>query len=77
MFHDFYVSLGLDVSVVEVPYSDDAFSLLLLLPGKQTEFVAGGLERLEGNLDAQGWDKIVRGLRPVRVDLQVPIFTHR
>lgn len=37
---------GIDVTAVELPYAGKEFSLILMLPGKQTEFVAREFSKL-------------------------------
>ena len=49
----------------------------MLLPGKQTEFVAGGLTALEGRLDAEAWESLEGKFQDLTVDLKMPAFKHR
>lgn len=79
---DLYVGYDpeLDATVAEVPYGgeDDAeFSLILALPGKPGEFVAGGLSKLESKLTSETWNSLLHRMARRRVDLQVPLFDHR
>ncbi len=70
---------GLDATAVEVPHSSESLSLILILPGKQREFIAGGLSRLEARLlqSADAWPSLLRCLRPIKLDdLRVPAFKH-
>eukprot|EP00094_Tigriopus_californicus_P003673 TCALIF_03534-PA protein Name:"Similar to serpinb1 Leukocyte elastase inhibitor (Xenopus tropicalis)" AED:0.31 eAED:0.33 QI:0/0.12/0/0.55/1/1/9/0/922 len=68
---------GMDVSALELPYSDPALSLILILPGKQTEFIAGGLQKIESKLSVENWNELMTAFLPLDLDIQVPIFQHR
>lgn len=68
---------GMDVSALEIPYSDPALSLILILPGKQTEFIAGGLQKIESKLNVENWNELMTAFLPLELDIQVPIFQHR
>lgn len=52
-------------------------SLILILPGKQTEFIAGGLGHLEEKLTLESWKKLMQCFHPLQIDLQLPLFKHR
>ena len=44
---------------VEVPYKGGELSLILLLPGRTNQFLAGGLQQLEEKIDSDGWDRLL------------------
>ena len=44
---------------VEVPYQGGELSLVLLLPGRTSDFLAGGLQQLEGRIDSDGWERLL------------------
>ena len=44
---------------VEVPYKGGELSLVLLLPGRTNQFLAGGLDQLEQKIDSDSWDKLL------------------
>ena len=67
----------MDVTAVEVPYKTEILSLILLLPGKQTEFIAGGLGQLEDKLNAENWNSLMKCFQPLDIDFQMPLFQHR
>jgi len=62
---------GADYSAVELPYGGGAFSMVVVLPSEQTSarsWLAG--------LDAGGWEELVDGLTPGKLDLlAVPKYT--
>ena len=68
---------GLGASVAEVPYAGGDLSLMLVLPGKQSEFIAGGLAKIEGKLNASTWNGVLRKMAPYNLDLKLPFYTHR
>ena len=53
----------MDATAVELPYLGGEFSLILMLPGKQTEFVARELPWL-GMLKCLHWERGVVGSSP-------------
>ena len=67
----------MDVTATEIPYTNNELSLILLLPGKQTEFVAGGLKHLEDKLNVRNWNSLMKCFVPLNIDLQLPVFSHR
>jgi len=69
----------LDVTAASVPLlrSNPRLGLVLLLPGRQSEFLAGGLARLEHRLDEKTWQSLERCMIPIRAELRVPTFIHR
>jgi serine protease inhibitor len=67
----------MDVTAAELPYESGEFSLILILPGKQAEFIAGGLGKLEHKLNLDNWNSLMRSFQPLKVDLQLPLFNHR
>ena len=44
---------------VEVPYQGGELSLVLLLPGRTNQFLAGGLAQLEEKIDSDSWDQLL------------------
>ena len=67
----------LDATMAELPYKGRKFSLLLILPGKQTEFIAGGLSRIESRLNATLWNGLLKRMSPHTIDFKIPFFQHR
>ena len=67
----------LDATMAELPYKGGKFSLVLILPGKQTEFIAGGLSRIESRLNATLWNGLLRRMSPHNIDFKMPFFQHR
>jgi len=65
----------LDATVTEIPLKGGDLSIILILPGKLSEFVAGGLPRIEDNLTDQTWNQLLRTCVARSVDLEVPVFT--
>ena len=68
---------NLDATMTELPYKGGKFSLILILPGKQTEFIAGGLSRIESRLNATLWNGLLRRMSPHKIDFKMPLFRHR
>jgi hypothetical protein len=68
---------NLDATMAELPYKGGKFSLILILPGKQTEFIAGGLSRIESRLNATLWNGLLRRMSPHKIDFKMPLFRHR
>ncbi len=50
--------------------------MILLLPGRQSDFLAGGLAILEAKLTASAWNGLMSCLHPIRANLRIPIFSH-
>ena len=44
---------------VELPYKGGELSLVLMLPGRTDQFLAGGLEQLEQRIDSNTWDRLL------------------
>lgn len=65
----------LGATAVELPYQDGELSLVLLLPGKISEFVAGGLEKLEEKLNERSWNKLLKSFVSHQLELEVPALT--
>ena len=68
---------AMGVSVVELPYSGSHLSLILMLPGKPSEFVAGGLPKIEEKLNATTWNGMLGRMAPYNLNLKVPFYSHR
>ena len=64
----------LDVTTVEVPYEKDELSIIFMLPGKISEFVVDGLNRIEKVLDANSWENLLKSFVPQSMDLKVPLL---
>jgi len=65
---------GPGYQAVELPYGGGAFSMLVLVPYAFTG--TGDIRDFLRGLDASGWDQIVAGLHPTKVDLvSIPKFT--
>jgi serpin B len=63
---------GAGYQAVELPYGGGAFSMLVVVPHAFTTDTRAFLS----GLDADGWDDIVAGLNPTKVDLvSIPRFT--
>ncbi len=70
----------LDANAAEIPHKDPSLSLILVLPGRQREFLAGALPGLERRLLAstRSWSSLLRCLRPLNLsDLRLPALRHR
>ena len=68
----------LGATVAAVPYAKQLFSLVLILPGKPAEYIAGGLSRIESKLTNELWTTIMKRLQIVEhVSIQVPTLRHR
>lgn len=65
----------LDCTAVEVPYQGGELSLVLLLPGRTSDFLAGGLQQLEARIDSQGWERLLRSFVSQSLDLSVPTLS--
>ena len=68
---------NLDATMAELPFKGRKFSLILILPGKQTEFIAGGLSRIESRLNTTLWNGLLRRMSPHNIDFKIPFFQHR
>ena len=44
---------------VELPYKGGELSLVLLLPGRTNQFLAGGLTKLEDKIDSDSWERLL------------------
>ena len=63
---------NLDATMAELPFKGRKFSLILILPGKQTEFIAGGLSRIESRLNTTLWNGLLRRMSPHNIDFKIP-----
>ena len=59
-----------DVSVVDLPYKGDGFTMTFVLPKK-----VDGLDAVEKKLSADVFDKWIGAMASVRVDIALPKFT--
>jgi serpin B len=57
-----------ELQVVELPYEDERFAMVILMPGQ------GGFEGFAGQADQKELDNILSGLEPGTLDLRVPSF---
>jgi serine protease inhibitor len=68
---------GLGVTAVEIPYIKEDLSLILMLPGKISEFLVNGLDKIEENLDTNTWENILESFVLRNLEVQVPkLKTH-
>ena len=65
---------GLGATGVEIPYEEGEVSLILVLPGKISEFIAGGLDKIEDKIDNKSWENILKSFVSRNLELQVPVF---
>ncbi len=65
--HTFATFRADDYRAVDIPYGDSLFSLTVLLPDE-----GSSPEALLKELDASEWNRILAGLRPAEVTLQLP-----
>ena len=65
---------GLGATAVEIPYEEGEVSLVLVLPGKISEFIAGGLDKIEDKIDNKSWENILKSFVSRNLELQVPLF---
>ena len=42
-----------------MPYVGGELSLVLLLPGQISQFLAGGLDQLEARVDSDAWERLM------------------
>ncbi|CAL4124595.1 unnamed protein product, partial [Meganyctiphanes norvegica] len=72
-------SKSTDVTCAEIPFYSPfgELSLVLLMPGKQKDFVANGLAKLEAGLDVEKWGRVLRSMLPNTVNFQMPVFKHK
>ena len=61
-----------DATTVELPMANQDFSLLLILPGQLNEFRAGGLEKLEKQLNAEKLVSILKKMSPLPANVKLP-----
>ena len=80
MAEKFYVGFeeNLQATVTAIPFKKDQFCLVLVLPGKPSDYIAGGLAKIESKLNNETWSSLMRSLQPLEhVEIQFPIFHHR
>lgn len=65
---------GLDATVVEIPYEVEDLSLLVILPGKVNDFLAGGLEKLEIKMTSGSMNELTRKMSLLKVNVKLPKF---
>lgn len=66
---------GLDATAVEVPFSSAGdVSLILVLPGKISDFQSGGLQKLERSLNVDSWERLLKSFMSRNLKLTVPEF---
>ena len=65
---------GLGATAVEIPYEEGELSLIVVLPGKISEFIAGGLSKIEDKLDNKSWDNLLKSFVSRNLELQVPVL---
>ncbi|XP_047478404.1 uncharacterized protein LOC125031567 [Penaeus chinensis] len=72
-------SSAADVTTAEIPFYSrlGELSLIVVMPGKQKDFVANGLAQLEASLSPSKWSQVLRSMLPNTVQFQMPVFRHR
>ena len=65
---------SLGAKAVEIPYEEGELSLVLVLPGKISEFLVGGLDKIEDKIDNKSWENILKSFVSRNLELQVPVF---
>ncbi|XP_063598626.1 uncharacterized protein LOC134775098 [Penaeus indicus] len=72
-------SSAADVTTAEIPFYSrlGELSLIVVMPGKQKDFVANGLAQLEASLSPAKWSQVLRSMLPNTVQFQMPVFRHR
>ena len=76
----FYVGYeeGLSATVAAIPFKKDEFCLVLILPGRPSDYIAGGLSQIESKLNNETWSALMRSLQPIEgIDIQFPVINHR
>ena len=54
-----HMYIVLTYNQVELPYKGGELSLVLLLPGRTNQFLAGGLAKLEDKIDSDSWERLL------------------
>ena len=76
----FYVGFEekLAATVAAIPFKKDEFCLVLILPGRPSDYIAGGLSQIESKLNNETWSGLMRSLQPIEgIDIQFPVINHR
>ena len=76
----FYVGFEdtLQVTTAAIPFRKDKFCLVLILPGRPSDYIAGGLGQIESKLNNGTWSAMMRSMQAVEnIDIQFPIINHR
>lgn len=69
---------SLQVTIAAVPFKKEQFCLVLILPGKPSDYIAGGLSKIESKLNNETWSSMMRALQPISgLVLQLPVINHR
>ena len=68
----------LQATTAAIPFQKDKFSLVLILPGRPSDYIAGGLSQIESKLNNETWTALMRSMQPVdHVEIQFPVINHR
>ena len=76
----FYIGYeeSLKATTAAIPFQKDSFCLVLILPGKPSDYIAGGLGQIESKLNNETWTSLMRSMQVVEhVELQFPVINHR
>ncbi len=69
---------NLQATIASVPFAKEVFSLVLVLPGKPADYIAGGLSQIEYKLNNETWNNLITKLQSVPgVGIQIPTLDHR
>jgi serine protease inhibitor len=68
----------MQATIAAIPFKKEQFSLVLILPGRPSEYIAGGLSQIETKLNNETWSTMMRSLQNIQnVDIQVPTLSQR
>ena len=76
----FYIGYeeSLQATTAAIPFQKDKFCLVLILPGKPSDYIAGGLSQIESKLNNETWTALMRSMQVIdHVELQFPVINHR
>ena len=68
----------LQATIAAVPFKKMEFCLVLILPGRPSDYIAGGLSQIESKLNNETWTQLMHSLRSAEgIDIQFPILNHK
>ncbi len=68
---------NLQATVAAVPFKKEEFSLVLILPGKPGDYIAGGLSQIESKLNNESWSALMKSVQSIEgVEIQLPSINH-